>query len=641
MKGIKKFSVLALGLAFVVGLASCQGGSSDSSTTDTSTPSTTTGSGDTTSSTTTTTTNPFVDDNGYYNDSNTEKASYTVASEKTQLPEYVELEELDNGLGKLSTLEQPDNYPDVYVNENNKLQYELSDIEVYTNSNLSTARTTFYLGEEFNSDGVVVLAKFLKLNEDGSYQVDENKKNVVVRARVYTFYVDDSAIDTSIVGTYEAQVSYRYGENVKVGTYRVFVRTSEFETTPGLKYVAGINASLKADKITTTLNNGSRYSVLQNDGRIYTRYVGYDDFEEKFIDDFSLDISQLNINMVCNSVSKVGNIVTQSVYEYNPADLVNDKEKRIITSKSGNLTIDYSAVDVTKAGSYKIVVQYKGPGFYIDGVLRENIVQSFIIVDVINPITGVKLVDTSVKNVTASLDGTFDLSAYDVKVYRTFGKQETVAITNDVFNISGGITYLVGEQTVKVTAKELSEFSEAYTVDVKLNVQESDKYSFSIYNNLDPEGEEVKFYKSDGTTIEALGYETCTYVAGVITGTHIATTDSSQKSLLEKAATCEDDGLAFSGYTVVNSADKNSAVIFNMTGAGAIILYVSPNSDESRGFVLTDSNDDVIDTYETEAKKQAPRRYIIYVDQAGTYKLSATTSGKTIQFYGCVVVLEK
>jgi len=637
MKGIKKLSILALGLAFVTGLASCGGGGNGDSTTS--------GSGTTptpTSQTTPTTTNTNPggqegEDTGYFNDNSTEIKDYTRSKEEQTIPSYVQFEDMELGIGDITALDNPSNYPGIYVNPENKTSYELLSITAYTNN----VRTTFFLGEEFTSEGLLVLAKFVKLNEDGTHATNADGTDIVIVAKVDTYHVDSANVDTSVMGAYSVQVTFRYGENTKVTTYDISVSSSEYETTPNLQYVAGLKVGYNASKIKTKLDEGSSYKVLQNDGRIYTRYInGMDD--EIFDNDFTLDIDQLNINIVQYTVNKTGRSKTQKVFPYNPKDLVNDTTAKKITSTNGRLEIDYSSVDTSKAGSYAIKVKYTGVGFTINGEQKENVVQSFIVVDVINPITSLKLVDSSVKNVEASLDGTFDLSKYEVKVWRKFGGYETMAITSDKFYISGGTSYITGQQAVKVIAMEKSEKAEEKSVIVNLNVTESSKYTFSpVVDFTEIQGTKKDFFK-DGTSLEFEGYENATLVDGIITIHNVGASDSSRKSTLENGRTCADDNVKCGGHLKINSMAKESYIEFNITKPGVLILYLSPNNNDSRGFTLLKKNGSDFDVYESDSTfdvKDTPRRFIINVDEAGVYRLTAAST--TIQFYGCILATEK
>ena len=641
MKGIKKLSIITLGLAFAFGLAACNNGGGDGSSTNTNSnvPTTTEGGGGGDTSTTT----PEVDD-GYFHDQD-QVIEYNNKKEQEDIPSYIELSEMDLGIGDISALDNPGNYPDVYVNPQNKLQYQLDTITAYTND----ARTTFYLGEEFSSDGLLVLATFIKLDENGS-PLKEDGKTISVRAKVDTFYVDSSTVDTSVMGSYSVKVSYRYCAEVKTFNYTITVRSSEFETTKNLKYVAGLKVGYKADKLTTKLDNTSIYKSLQNDGRIYTRYVNYNDDKGAFENDFSLDIDQLDINVVSNEVNGVASAFKQTVRPYDPSKLTNDKTNKKITSEDGKLVIDYSQVDTGKAGSYRIKVTYTATGFIINGEKRDNIVQAFIVVDVINPIAGMKLTDSSTKNVMASLDGKIDLSDYNIKIYRKFGPTETLAITEENFDISGAISYIKGEQNALITAKELSDSGETYTATVKLNITESDKYDIDIISNvaanwnlpstgLENQPGVVEFKKASGD-FDCLGYEEKA-INSYITAHHVGISDSNKKSLVEKSATCSDDSLSLSGYCRLDSVDKGSYIEIKVDKPATIIVYLAPNADGERGFAVYDASNTEIYLDTTGYTKQAPRKFVIELDAAGTYKLAASTSGQTIQFYGCIVATTK
>ena len=643
MKGIKRLSVLALSMVFAVGLASCGGGQGDNTTTS-GVPTTTTTTGGTT---TTEETNP------YFDDSKTEIVNYEDKPTQQVIPEYVEFETLDLGIGTKTDIQTPGN-TEVYINEQNKIQYRLEKITLYTNN----VRTKFYLGEVFNYDGLLVLATFTKLNEDGTVKTDASGKAEQVLAKVTTYQVDSKAVDTNVMGTYQASVSYRYGENTKTANYTITVRSSEYETTKNLEYVAGLKVGYKADKVKTTLDAKSVNKVLQNDGRIYTRYINYIKSTNSFENDFELDIDQLDINIISNKVNGVASTFSQTIKPYDTTKLSNDKTAKKITSENGRLEIDYSSVDTGKAGSYLIKVKYTGVGFEINGVARENVVQAFVVVDVINPISGI-LQPSGKMEVKASLDGTVDLSKYTATVYRKFGDPEALPITPENFDISGVIAYKAGEQTATIKAKELSDTGQTYSKDVKVNVGESDVYDINMCTDLTGgtvDGLYLK-EKSEGNTKGAAFFEkytlpgnnifsayylqvTASDGASMTASVDDITSDATNYLLAVKGTACDDDGLSFTGYGYLGKISDNQKkyLQFKFDRPGVLILYMGSGSSDERTFGLFDASESMIESYSV-TKNKLPEKITINIDKAGTYKIAAL--GSTVTFHGFITAVEK
>lgn len=575
MKGMKKLSVIALGLTFALSLASCTKGKKPNvTTTATETP-------------TPTETTPVV----------------------PSTKDYIEFEEMEAEIGDLSELEQPANYPGIYVNEQNKLQYKLAEIQVRT----AEARTKFYLGEEFNADGLLVLARFNKINEDGSYAKDENGKSITILASVKTYFVDSSEVDTSIMGNYKVYVNYRYGEDVKTANYTINVKSSEFETTANLEYVAGIKANIvsAADK------------KLSPDGRIYTKYCRKDGKNA-----FTLTPAELNLEVVKNKVNSVASAFSQTVTKLDSSKFINDTTAKKITNADGTLEIDYSAVDTGKVGSYLVRVSYNEGDIVINGKTRSNLVQGFIVVDVIAPIIEMTLEDESF-DVSASVD-ILDLSDYNILVKRQYDggtKLQSVSITSDKFAIKNVTGYIQGEQNATIESREASEDGTFMSVQVKVKIKPSTTHTITVVTELN---------HGTGTT-EVVSGKTWCYdykVDDVLTLNKCDITN-----IADKSRTCEEDGLTgFVGFAKIDKIGGNSYAEFNVTSDDTtLIVYVGSNGDDERPFAIYNEEEEIV--YEDVAiNKQIPQRVALVLPK-GKYKLSAV--GSTITFHGYIIATKK
>lgn len=575
MKGMKKLSVIALGLTFALSLASCTKGKKPNvTTTATETP-------------TPTETTPVV----------------------PSTKDYIEFEEMEAEIGDLSELEQPANYPGIYVNEQNKLQYKLAEIQVRT----AEARTKFYLGEEFNADGLLVLARFNKINEDGSYAKDENGKSITILASVKTYFVDSSEVDTSIMGNYKVYVNYRYGEDVKTANYTINVKSSEFETTANLEYVAGIKANIvsAADK------------KLSPDGRIYTKYCRKDGKNA-----FTLTPAELNLEVVKNKVNSVASAFSQTVTKLDSSKFINDTTAKKITNADGTLEIDYSAVDTGKVGSYLVRVSYNEGDIVINGKTRSNLVQGFIVVDVIAPIIEMTLEDESF-DVSASID-ILDLSDYNILVKRQYDggtKLQSVSITSDKFAIKNVTGYIQGEQNATIESREASEDGTFMSVQVKVKIKPSTTHTITVVTELN---------HGTGTT-EVVSGKTWCYdykVDDVLTLNKCDITN-----IADKSRTCEEDGLTgFVGFAKIDKIGGNSYAEFNVTSDDTtLIVYVGSNGDDERPFAIYNEEEEIV--YEDVAiNKQIPQRVALVLPK-GKYKLSAV--GSTITFHGYIIATKK
>ena len=570
MKGIKKLSVIALGLACALSLASCV----DKPTKVADTP---------------------------INDRN----DMDILDEDR---EYIDFQEMEAEIGDPSTLVQPTNYPTIYVNEQNKLLFKLVEIQVRT----TDARTNFYLGEEFTSNGILVLARFNKLDENGN-ELTENGKVVSFLASVHTFFVDSSNVDTSIMGVYDVNVSYRYGEDVKTTTYTVRVDSSEFETTPNLKYVAGIKANYAADPS----------KKLSPDGRVITRYC-----TPKGDNSFTLTPEELQLQIVKNEVNGVASAFKQTVTDFSTSGLTNDTTTKIIKDANNLVSIDYSKVNTGKVGSYPIKITYNEGDITINGEKRSNVVQAFIIVDVIAPIVSMESDSDSI-DVDASID-ILDLSKYSIIIKRQYEgktKMEVLPITQDKFLIKGVTGYVQGGQTATIESREACEDGTFLSVNVQVNIKASTTYNINVVTSM---------VDGEGTT-EVVSGKTWCYdykVNNVLTLNKADITNIGDKS-----RTCEEDGLdGFKGFAKIDKFGGDSYAEFNITEDDTtLIIYVGSNGDDERAFAVYNEEGEAI-FEEMATLKQTPRRYVLNLSK-GKYRLSAI--GTTITFHGYVIATKK
>ena len=570
MKGIKKLSVIALGLACALSLASC------------------------------------VDKPA--------KVAETPINDRNDMDildedrEYIDFQEMEAEIGDPSTLVQPTNYPTIYVNEQNKLLFKLVEIQVRT----TDARTNFYLGEEFTSKGILVLARFNKLDENGN-ELTENGKVVSFLASVHTFFVDSSNVDTSIMGVYDVNVSYRYGEDVKTTTYTVRVDSSEFETTPNLKYVAGIKANYAADPS----------KKLSPDGRVITRYC-----TPKGDNSFTLTPEELQLQIVKNEVNGVASAFKQTLTDFSTSGLTNDTTTKTIKDANNLVSIDYSKVNTGKVGSYPIKITYNEGDITINGEKRSNVVQAFIIVDVIAPIVSMELEDESF-DVDASVD-IIDLSKYNLIITRQYEgrvKVEAVPITTEKFVIKDVTGYIQGNQEATIESREACEDGTFASVKVIVKVKASSTYNISVVTEID---------NGTGKT-EVVSGKTWCYdykINDVLTLNKADITN-----IADKSRTCNEDGLAgFKGFAKIDKFGGDSYAEFNITEDDTtLIIYVGSNGDDERAFAVYNEEGEAI-FEEMATLKQTPRRYVLNLSK-GKYRLSAI--GTTITFHGYVIATKK
>lgn len=599
MKGIKKVSLLALGLFLIAGVASC-----DKKTTNT--------------------------------DDQTEETDATEIYDDIPVdPEkgYIEFEDLDTDIGEISTLEEPESFPDIYINEANKAQFKLMSLSVDT----TNARTTFYLGEEFNADGLLVLGDFMKLDSKGQPAKNAAGKVITVRARVTNYQVDGSEIDTSEMGYYTAQVNYRYGDTVKNEEYQVRVRSSEFETTRNLVYIAGLKAGYKSTQA------GQNFK-LKNDGRIATTYL-----RKSGQNDFSLDASELNVQIVKNTVNGVASAYSSEYIDFDLTTLTNDTENKKMYNNDQTFEIDYSQVDTGKVGSYLIPMTYKGSDLIINGRTVPNTVKAFLVVDVISPVTNV--VNTNSNMTVEASMGLPDFGQYNVNIARRVwdGTKLTIVasrlpITSEAFKFENIVTYSQGGQNGTFTLKEIGEDENGddkeFSFNAAITITESTKYDIRVQRDV-----------SQGTVIsQTIGESDGKYTYNEydfgdgVKAYNVGAGKLDKNNIPEylgKGKTCAEDGLKFVGFLGLDSVAKKSYIEFTFEKETTLILYIGSNGDDDRGFVVykpTADGNEILFEENVEVAvagaKQTPVRRS-YTLPAGTYRVSAL--GTTVTFHGFVI----
>lgn len=610
MKGLKKLSLIALSLAFVAGLAACTGSKNGNDNNgDKSSEGEGGGEGGGGQVTPPDVDPPYVPP--IYVE---EKYEYPVP-----VDQIIQYDQMVSDMGSLSDLDQPENYPGVYINPDNKIADVLMDITICT---ISTD-TTFYLGQEYSPKNTKVIARFKKVDEDGNDARDEAGMPITFYANVtnYCEFVGKD-VDTSVLGTYNAQVNFRYGEIVKSKTYTVRVKSSEFETTKGLRYVAGIKAGYVSSA-------ASENFVLKNDGRIAETYL-----RKNATNDFTLDASQLKIQIVRNTVNTVASAYKTDYLDFDLSTLENDTVNKKLHNADNSMVIDYSRVDTGKVGSYLVPITYNAGIISVKGEDIENKVQAFIAVDVISPVYNCMITSNNI-SIEASMDLP-DFSAYKALITRKVWDTATntlvnaaiqTPITSDLFIYEGIVSYNQGIQQVKFILKEKAEDGSAFEIAKQVTVTASTKYNINVVKDV-----------SGKTIVSQYQSGTKTYYGEYDFGNGVKAFNVDSTNVTNKQRTCLEDGLVFDGFLGLDSMAKNSYIEVTVTKATKFILYIGSNGDDERGFAVYDSDnkkiyEDVINPSEVGGK-QCPKR-VVFDFEPGTYKISAL--GTTMTFHGYVV----
>lgn len=410
------------------------------------------------------------------------------------------------------------------------------------------AKTKFYLGEEFSSEGLKVYQEYVKY-ADG--ELLKEQKDCT------RYYLDTSDLDMTKVGEYLITVVYRRGTLKYDTSYKVTVQSSLLESS-GVKYLAGLE-------------------------------VKYEGVKELLVGDtFEFDESLLTIKAHYN----------QSGEEVEIKDIEN-----------ATLTTDHS-VDTTKVGSYMIKYSYS-EDLTIDGSSYKNVVSSFTIVTVSNPVKSIKF-ESGTTTLPASISA-LDTSDWKIRVTRERGEAEIIDFSTDLFVLEGVSTFFPGRQFATIRLKE----DLKKNITLVLNVIESTTYDIVVGNNL------TNYKELDDDNKIQLDATGKFFVTNNVT---IASRNGKDSY----------STIQFGDRVTIKGADQYVEVV--MDNPGTIILYIASSGAEARDVIVYDPSGEDLETFTTSATKQEITEVRLEVKEAGTYKVSSPNS---VYIHGCIIATEK
>lgn len=307
----------------------------------------------------------------------------------------------------------------------------------------TNVKKTFYIGEEFNYDGLIVKRTLAVYDKD-----HKSKGTVNVETKDFTVNYDE--VDMTKPGRYTVTVTHRHQNKILEKTYTVDVKLSLFESTAGLTYNAGLEVSFADGKKIKTylLNNTDDGSGNYDTG-----------FDRKTL------LNGLNIKL-----HKYTSNGTEST------------ETEVVPLERDDVEISTGGVDIDKVGTYIFTITYEVAPIDINGVLYSNSVSSFVIVDVVNPIKSIQIANDAQAVFKQSLDGIdVEKAGWKVTYQPTVGSQVTEDFSYDKYSIEGLDIFKIGtpqELTIKVKDDPSIKCIK------NIVVQESDTEEITPYTNL-------------------------------------------------------------------------------------------------------------------------------------------------------------
>ena len=462
----------------------------------------------------------------------------------------------------------------------------------------STAKTKFYLGDEFSSEGLTAKATFVSYASGSAVSKSFETQDLTV---------DSSNVDFYNVGTYPVKVTYRYMRTVRSTTYNVQVISSEFDAA-GIEYVGGIEV--------TYFNKKSYDYALDKTGK-----------------------TQMNLNQF-----------RVKLHYYKSGSELEDKaafaSKTLYgTDASAKIFIDYSSVNFAVRGTYIAKVTYTADPVTISGKSVSYKVNSFVIINVNDDVTAFAFEDGTTSFVADVND--IDYSDWKFKVTRKISGVEIVNYSPEMFTISGISPFVEGEQTAVVVCSELANMAKS----VKVTITKSEKYNITTGNIYEVTTDASGNLVYGGEVFKAKDDMGGKYSDGVFDGTFEL--DSSGMFSIINANNYEDRskpdnfGSLYFGPRM-RIKGENSYISITVSGPAKIVVYAASTGDNSsrdigiydvEGNLIRDAEGNEAQAFTNENNlKQTIEQFIFEVDAAGTYYVKSLLQAYV---HGFVVAVEK
>lgn len=498
-------------------------------------------------------------------------------------------------------------YPEVNYDYNySSSSSALSNIILDT----TNVQTTFYLGDEFNCDNLIVKARYLMT-------VDGKRKAV-------DYVIDDYSIDTSevnmyIAGTYPVTIQYRSGTILKEKSYDITVENNNYEGVPNINYFSGIDM-----KWTTAMKSNSNFITTSSQDNMLFIYVDPTD----------------------GATDNIKSLITTGSFEVTAYLTSNDATGNPTVSTYKNwknyATLDVSSLDLTTPGTYMAKLTLTLP----ESIAKTDIeikTTGFVMITVVDVVTEIsyagyyengELKSGQQKTYNASLD-TFDYSdlAFNVNYYSGV-KTIRVGDEPSLFQFSNVCPYIFGSRGLTVTFTEADLKGNFPSCNTSINVADSG-YIYTAYNTpSDEDGNGgnpftgvVAWDDSQSKYIDAtISTETAISSDGLIVGNNIQGHNS--------AASYEGSSFAYR----VKITKNTGYITVKTTGAATIKYYVAYSTTAGTNAIVVDQDNNSIcnNTFGVGTGTSGiSSAFSITVDAAGEYKLYSTSG--TLYLYGIVV----
>lgn len=467
----------------------------------------------------------------------------------------------------------------------------------------SNVRKVFYIGEEFNYDGLVVNRSLAVIDTD-------NKTKGLISKPTKNFTVDYSEVDMSTVGTYKVKVTHRLSNRVLTQSYNVSVKPSVFESTPGLTFNAGLDVSF-------------------NDGEKIKNYLLHDKYVKKYKDDYDHDFnlySLLNgLSIKLHKWTSDGNTAT---------------EARVVSLTPDQVTIDTGSVDIDTVGTYIVKVTYESDDIVIDGVNYSNDASAFLIIDVEDPVQSI-WVEGDKKEFEQTLgDIDFSEAGWIVHVETAVEGEHTEPLTYDKYNVSTpDMLDTTNTQKVTISLKDNPD------IQTKKNVKiiQSETQDLKSYYSLTPSINEIDD-DSKPTVITIGGSD---FIYGPLPKEFKSVPSYNDASYYASGATYtggRSDPFGSISFPIrISIKGSSQAFKIVMDKPGDIVVFFAPTGDVESDLGMYTLNDkgayEQVMSCTSLGQKQKITNGLYHIETAGTYYFYAPNDG--VYVHGFLIAKNK
>lgn len=472
----------------------------------------------------------------------------------------------------------------------------------------SNVKKTFYIGEEFNSDGLIVKRTLAVIDKDG-----KSKGNVNVETDDYT--VNHDEVDMTKPGRYTVTVTHRHKNKILERTYTVDVKSALFETTKDLVYNAGLEVSFGDDK---KIKN---YLV-----------TNYDDGSGNYDTNFNATSLRNGLKIKLHKYTSDGNT---------------SEESEVIDLSSTDVSITGMPRNVNAVGTYVVKITYDAAPVTINNVQYDNSVSSFVIINVVNPIKSIQLANGAQEIFEQSLDGIdVEKAGWKVTYYPTVGDAVTEDFSYKKYKVEGLDIFKLG------TSQELtiSSIEDPSVKCVKnIIVQESQTEDITPYINLAFNSTDVEIVDGKYTHIFLAGTD---FIHGPLPKTidKVATSecvttgaDYVLRSDSDMSKTDYYESLKFPERIAIKGTEV--AIRIDMDKPGKIVVFFAGTNGESDlclyGSDSTGSmkKETILQTLTSADEKQKVGKGTFEIDEAGTYYIANPVGG--VYVHGFIIAKSK